>query len=220
MIAPTIVDSTPQVQAPRTWDKATAQARAGDYIRVPFAPVMSVVNRDVLETGQIWLLVKPVTGTYTEEWLLEPEPLVEKPQHSKQQPQPTGFAGDSVSCQLQPTQIDEARYKQGFAYGESDAHAKLYPGYDRVSCQYTAGYLAGYNSVFSPQPKAEVVKQAAEWKVTFNDRWQWYDVWVGDRCCREKAGSYKEAEQIAQRQIALDELIQRQNAIVLAAYAD
>ncbi len=57
MIAPTIVDSAPQVQAPRTWDKATAQAQVGDYIRVPFAPVMSVVNRDVLETGQIWLLV-------------------------------------------------------------------------------------------------------------------------------------------------------------------
>jgi len=220
MMKQTIVDAASQVQAPRTWDKATAQAQIGDYIRVPFAPVMSVVNRDLLESGQVWLLVKPVTGTCTEEWVLESEPLVEKPQHLEQQPQLTGFAGDSVSCQLRPAQIDEARYQQGFAHGESDAQAKLEPGYDRVSCQYTAGYLAGYNSVFSPQPKAEVAKQAAEWKVTFNDRWQWYDVWVGDRCCREKAGSYKEAEQIAQRQIALDELIQRQNAIVLAAYGD
>ncbi len=220
MIAPTIVDSTPQVQTAQTWDKATAQAQIGDYIYSPSAPVMRVVNRDVLETGQVWLLLKPTTASCTEEWVVEPEILIEAAQEPEQQPQPTGLAGDLMNCQLKPAHAPEVGYEKGFALGQSDAQARLWPGYKWVSCPFTDGYFAGYNSVFSTQAEVEVVKQAAEWSVTFNDRWQWYDVWVGDHCCREKAGSYREAEQIAQRQIALDELIQRQNAIVLAAYGD
>ncbi len=62
-----------QVSAPQIWDKPTASAQIGDYFHVPFMPVMCVVDRDVLEGGQVWLLVKPVTGSYSEEWVLEPE---------------------------------------------------------------------------------------------------------------------------------------------------
>jgi len=86
-------------------------------------------------------------------------------QHAELQLQPVEL--------LQPTQSTETRYQQGFNHGRADAQAKLYPGYARVSCQYTSGYLSGYNSVFSSQPEAEVVKQAADWTVTYNSRWQW-----------------------------------------------
>lgn len=66
----TLVESKPQTQSPQVWDKPTSQAQVGDYIRLSFAPVMCVVERDVLENGQVRLLLKPTTGTYSEEWVL------------------------------------------------------------------------------------------------------------------------------------------------------
>lgn len=55
-------------QAPQVWDKPTASAQVGDYFRIPFVPVMQVVEKDVLQDGQVWLLLKPVSGSYSEEW--------------------------------------------------------------------------------------------------------------------------------------------------------
>jgi|GEM_PF-6538724 len=105
-------------------------------------------------------------------------------------------------------QLTEVRYQQGFAHGQADAKARLFPGYDCVSCQYTAGYLAGYHSVNSSQ---------TEWSVTYNDKWHWYDVWVGDKWVG-RASNHQEAERVAQKYLAEKELIQKQNAIVRDAY--
>ena len=66
-----LTQDKPIVQANQVWDKPTALAQVGDYFHVPFTPVMQVVDRDTLEDGQVWLLVKPSTGSsYTEEWIV------------------------------------------------------------------------------------------------------------------------------------------------------
>ncbi len=116
-----------QVQAPKTWDKPTAQARVGDYIREPFQPIMVVVERDRLPDGKVWLLVKPVSASYTQEWVVEAEPA--QPPQQQQQPQqeptepiqPAGFAGDTVSVNLRPT------HKAFATMHEWEEAAKLIP---------------------------------------------------------------------------------------------
>jgi hypothetical protein len=98
-----------QVQAPQTWDKPTTQARVGDYIHEPFQPIMVVVDKDLLPNGKIWLLVKPVSARYTQEWVVDPEPALEPQQQQQSQQektepiQPVGFAGDTVGVNLRPT---------------------------------------------------------------------------------------------------------------------
>ena len=77
----TIVDSRIQAQAPRTWNQPTTQARVGDYIREPFMPIIVVVDKDLLPDGRVWLLVKPVSGFCTQEWILDP-PAKSKSQQS------------------------------------------------------------------------------------------------------------------------------------------
>lgn len=65
------------------------------------------------------------------------------------------------------------------------------------------------------QPEA---LQQVEWKVTYDSKWDWYYVWVGERLAG-RASNHEEAERLAQQYIATDELIRRQNAAVLLAYA-
>ena len=71
----TIVNSKshPQVKQPQIWDEPTALAQVGDEIRAPFTPMMQVVEREVLANGRVRLLVKPVSASYSEEWLVEPQ---------------------------------------------------------------------------------------------------------------------------------------------------
>ena len=59
-----------QSQAPQVWDKLTALAQIGDYFHVPFTPVMQVVEKGTHSDGRVWLLVKPVSALYTEEWVV------------------------------------------------------------------------------------------------------------------------------------------------------
>lgn len=102
-----------QVSSPKTWDKPTTQANIGDYIREPFQPIMVVVDKDTLPDGRVWLLVKPVSGSCTEEWIVEQELATEpatepqqqqQPQQEKTEPvQPAGFAGDTVAVDFRPT---------------------------------------------------------------------------------------------------------------------
>ncbi len=66
-----------QVQTHQTWNKETDQAQVGDYFHLPFMPVMCVVERDELESGEVRLLVRPVTGSYSEEWIIKPVAVVE-----------------------------------------------------------------------------------------------------------------------------------------------
>ena len=211
-----------QVGIPQVWNKATASAQIGDIIRIPFTSVMLVEDRDVLENGQVWLLVKPSTGSYSEEWVLEPEDSVETQQPAVEpQPQSAELAGDLLTYQLQPTQSAKTEFEQGCLHGQQDAGARLHPIYTKATCDYATGYVEGYNKVLNstqPEQQQQDTKKV-EWSVIYDSKWDWYQVWVGNRCCREKGASYEEGERIAQRYIATNELIKRQNAKVLAAYA-
>jgi len=42
-----------QASTPKIWNQLTAKAQIGDYIHAPFVPVMQVIDRDILESGQI-----------------------------------------------------------------------------------------------------------------------------------------------------------------------
>lgn len=257
MTTQTIVDSKTQTQsqASQVWDKLTHCAQIGDYFHVPFTPVMQVVDRDTLEDGQVWLLVRPSTGSSTEQWLLKPEQSIGTQQQPEQEPQPVGFAGDSVSVELQPAGEAIAEFDTGRCHGQRDAAERLHPLYMQPLSEYAAGYLEGYNSVLNPEvfprqtgtscnntddspftimqglrmslfvgqhcnpsPQTEVI-EAVGWSIQYDSNWDWYQVWVGDSCCEEKASSYEQAEQIAQRKIAANKFWQQHRQGVLAAYA-
>jgi len=119
-----------QALSPQTWNKPTTQARVGDYIREPFMPIIVVVDKDLLPDGRVWLLVKPVSGSCTQEWILDPP--AQQPQQQQQQEQepaePTqtavGYAGDTVGVDFRPT------YKTFATMVEwEEAAALIPPGY-------------------------------------------------------------------------------------------
>ncbi|OWY63797.1 hypothetical protein B7486_50930 [cyanobacterium TDX16] len=64
-----------QVSTPQVWNQPTAKANVGDVFHIPSTPIMQVVEKNTLPNGKIWLLVKPVSASCTEEWILEPEPV-------------------------------------------------------------------------------------------------------------------------------------------------
>ena len=208
-----------QVSTPKTWDKVTNQAEIDDYFYLPYTPVMQVVEKDILKDGRVWLRVKPMSSLYTEEWVLEPEPAV-KPSHQveKTAAQPDGFAGDSVSTLLQPTQSALREFDSGQHHGQQDATEKLHPMYTEANCQYSAGYLEGYNSTLNPK-QLETVAPPLSWSVTYSAEWDWYIVWVADRAVG-RAFNHEEAEQKAQQYIAGNKFWQEHRQAVLAAYAD
>lgn len=208
-----------QVRTPKTWNKATSQAEIGDTFRIPYTPIFQVVEKEILKSGRVWLKVKANSCSYSEEWLLEPEPA-EQPhlaQVDKTAGQPPGFAGDSTSCQLRPNWEAMEEFKHGRAHGLADASEKLEPICTEASCPYSAGYLEGYHRVFAPQPQPEVVKPP-QWSVIYNSTWDWYIVWVGDRAVG-RAANAEQGEKIAQRYIAADKFWQEHREKVLATYA-
>jgi hypothetical protein len=77
-----------QVSERKIWNQPTAKAQIGDYIRVSCAPVMRVVDRDVLSGGQVRLLVKPTSASGTEEWVLSPEAEQPPAPQPTSQPEP------------------------------------------------------------------------------------------------------------------------------------
>lgn len=207
------------VSAPQIWDKPTPLAQVGDIIRIPFVPVMQVVDRDILKDGRVWLLVRPTTGSTTEEWVVEPLQVEERQQQLLQKPQDEPLAaGDSVRDRLQEKLEAIEEFEMGRRYGQHDAAGRLHPICTEATCPFSTGYLEGYSSFSSVQQQPQPVKQT-EWSVTYDPKWQWYQAWVGARCVGRGA-TYQEAERIAQQYIATDEMIRRQNAAVLAAYAD
>ena len=207
-----------QVSTPKVWDKVTSQAEIDDYFHIPYTPVMQVVEKEKLSDGRVWLKVKPMSSSYIEEWILEPELAVE-PSHQveKAVAQPNGFAGDSVSTLLRPTQSALREFDSGRHHGQQDAAERLHPMYTEASCQYSAGYLEGYNSILNPK-QPETVASPLSWSVTYNAEWDWYIVWVGDRAV-DRAMNYSEAEQIAQKFIAANKFWQEHRERVLAGYA-
>lgn len=207
-----------QVSTPKTWKKATAQAEIGDCFHIPFTPILQVVEKEILKSGRVWLKVKPTSSSYTEEWILEPELAVEpSEQVEKVVVQADGFAGDSVSTMLRPTQEALTEFDSGRHHGQQDAAERLHPMYTKVNCQYSAGYLAGYSN--TPNPKQpETATPPLSWSVTYNAEWDWYIVWVGERAV-DRAMNHEEAEQKAQKYIAADKFWQEHRQAVLAAYA-
>ena len=197
-----LVDSKPQTQSSKIWNKPTARAQIGDYFHIPYTPVMQVVDKDELEFGQVWLLLKPTTASYSEEWVLQPEAKQPPALQPAPQRQSTGFSGDSVGCQLrtpevkpiqpvttpeslpEPTPEVESEFDQGHSHGKHDALQGWHPSYKKPRTDYARGYLAGYNAVLNPiSPQVEVSKPV-EWTVSFDKKWHWYWVWVGEYCKR------------------------------------
>jgi len=152
-----------------------------------------------------------------------------------------GLAGDSVSCQLRshigsraarspkavPQQLEpdpeqtpkaETEFEQGCIHGQNDAKAKWHPIYTQPLTEYATGYLAGYSIVLNPVAEQPEVRHPLEWSVCLDPRWELYQAWVGSSCIGHGA-TYEEAERIAQGYIAVDEMIRRQNAAVMAADA-
>lgn len=216
-----------QVRTPKVWDELTLQAEIGDYFHLPYTPIMQVVKKETLSNGRVWLQVKPRSGSYLEEWILQPE-ISE--QHSQQQrlspldetevEQPVALTLDSLSCQLQPNQQADVEFEQGRCHGQLDAAERGHPIYSFASCSYSTGYLEGYKNTLNPpqqkpQPKATKPK---EWSVTYNSTWDWYIVWVDEHPVG-RAYTYEEAEQKAQRYIAVNKFWQKHGQAVLAAYA-
>lgn len=186
-----------QVSSPKTWDRATARVNVGDRIRAPFTPVMQVIDKDVYPNGQTWLLVKPNSGSYTEEWVLEAEEDIQQP------------------AEPQPLFEEEAEFKQGLEHGQHDAAKRLPAIYTHASCQYSAGYLNGYNS--TPTPQQTKAPAAPHWTVIYDGDY-WYKAYV-DRSLVGKATTYQKAEQMAQKAIASKDFWQEHRERVLASYA-
>jgi len=222
----TIVNSKSrsQVKQPQTWDKPTALAQVRDEIRASFTPVMQVVEREVLADGRVRLLVKPVFASTFEEWVLDPESVVEQQpitasSETTANKQPAGLAGDSVADRLQPDWEAIAEYSSGCTHGKHHAASRMPPICQEANCPYSQGYLNGYSSILFDSHSAPPTPKAVEWKVVYDPKWNLYQVWIGDRCLLEKAISYLEGERIAQKYMAAEELRRQQRELVVSAFA-
>ncbi len=227
-----------QVCAQKIWDKPTAKAQIGDYIRAPFVPVMQVIDREVLSSGQIWLLLKPTTASYAEEWVLEPEAKQPPAPQPAPQRKSTGFSGDSVGCQLRTLEVEaiqpvatpdtapeptpdvecESQFDLGRRHGQHDALRGWHLSYSEPVTEYATGYLAGYNAVLNPTSTQQAASLPVEWSVSLDPRWGLYQVWVGSSCLG-LAATHEQAERMAQAYVANGETIKRQNRAVMKAYA-
>lgn len=147
---------------------------------------------------------------------LENEELQQPPEPEQE---PVSKAWDKVSYQVQPATEAETEFEQGRLHGQNDALAGWHPIYKEPATEYATGYLSGYNGVLNPRTQPIDVSAPPEtWSVTYDPKWQWYQAWVGDQCIGQGT-THQEAERIAQKYIAINELIKRQNAAVMAAYA-
>ena len=178
-----------QVCAQKIWDKPTAKAQIGDYIRAPFVPVMQVIDSEVLSGGQIWLLLKPTTTSHTEEWVLEPEAKQPPTPQPALQRQSTGFSGDSVAYQLFKLEVEpiqpvttpetapeplpdvESQFDTGRTHGQHDASQGWHPIHSQPRTDYARGYLVGYNAVLNPIFPQVEVSNPVEWTVSFDKKW-------------------------------------------------
>jgi len=151
----------------------------------------------------------------------------------KPQPkQPGGLAGDSTGCQLRspnesPQQLEkepqaasklETEFELGRIHGRNDALAGWHPIYFEPVTEYSRGYLSGYNTGLNPTSPHEKASLPLEWALTLNQRWGWYDVWVGQRWIG-RAATEESAEGMARERIAKDSMIEGQNRAVRKAYA-
>ena len=95
----------------------------------------------------------------------------------------------------QPLFEEEAEFKQGSEHGQHDAAKRLPAIYTQASCQYSTGYLKGYNSTPTPQ-QTKASAKPPDWSVQYDGEY-WYKVWV-DRVLVGKATTSEKAERLAQ----------------------
>ena len=175
-----LTQSKPTIQVrsesiPKIWDRATTKANIGDTIHAPFTPVVKVVNKDVYTDGRVWLKVKPVTAScYTEEWVLDRE----------------------EDDALPPPQTE---FEQGRNHGRLDATDKSIPLYTEASCEYSQGYVQGYNALAKPVVPTPVALPLT-WSVTHNPTDPWYVIWVDERAIG-RAFDHEEAVRVAQQTV-------------------
>ena len=111
----------------------------------------------------------------------------------------------------------QTEFEQGRNHGRLDATEKSIPLYTEATCEYSKGYVEGYNVL--AKPPVPTPPKPRTWSVTYNSNWQWYVVWVGDRAIG-RASDHQEAEQIGQKYIAGKKFWQEHRERVLADYAD
>ena len=136
----------------------------------------------------------------------------------EKEPQQVCNAWDEESYQLQPATEEETEFEQGRLHGQNDAEAQWHPIYKEPATEYATGYLSGYNAVLNPKTQPIEVSTPQEWSVSYDSTWQWYQAWVGFKCIGQGT-TRQEAERLAQKYIAINEIIRRQNAVVMTAYA-
>lgn len=144
-------------------------------------------------------------------------PLQQAQANSKAIKQAQQPAGDSAGCQLRLDWEAVAEYESGIAHGRLDAANRMPTICTEASCPYSEGYLTGYNEIERSHPQPESVAPP-QWSVTWNATWQWYEVWVGDAWVG-RASNHEEAERIAQKYKAAEELRTAHRELVLAAFA-
>lgn len=216
-----------QAIAQKTWDKPTAQANIGDRFQIPHIAFMQVMDKDILPDGQVRLLVKPLSGGATEEWLIEPEAVIESSAPPSTHLQNTPIEQpvlDYPSCKLQPAWSAMQEYDKGTWWGKCDASARRKPLYTKASCPHSTGYLDAYNRFMqinqqSKQPPE--TKKPTQWQVVYAPDWDWdwYITWVEGEYIG-KYCSYQEAECAAQKYIAAEQARLQHRELVLSAYAE
>ncbi len=152
---------------------------------------------------------------------LTPQPQPQQTQSNlsatKQAQHPVGWAGDSTGCQLRLDWQAVEKYESGLAHGKLDAANQMPPICIEATCHYSQGYLAGYNDILNSKEQPETAAPP-QWSVTWNAKWQWYEVWVG-KTHAGRASNHEEAERIAQKYKAAEELRCSHRELVLATFA-
>ena len=121
-----------------------------------------------------------------------------------------GLAKDSVSCQLQLIKEAQQECDQSNHHDQTEAKE-----FRETSSRHGLTHST-YNNTLNPRPQPEIAKPQ-KWSVHYDNKWGWYQVWVGARCV-SRASTYESGERMAQQYLAVDEMIQRQNQAVLAKY--
>lgn len=158
------------------------------------------------------------TGVCDKEIEAVEEELQEPVLEPMPQPQPAGVDSNLTSCQSRPAHEALSQFEQGNQHGQHDADVGWHPIYAEALSEYATGYLSGYNAVLNSTTEETEASKQLEWLVYLDSRWGLYQAWVNNRCIGI-GSTHEEAERKAQAYIATDELIKRQNAAVLAAYA-
>ncbi|OWY64512.1 hypothetical protein B7486_46920 [cyanobacterium TDX16] len=185
---------------------------------------MQVAQREVLADGRVRLLVQPVSASYSEEWIVESQVIVERQQLTparSEKPETAhlaGLTGDRVENQLQPDWEAIAEYESGCIHGKHDAAARIPPICREANCPYSQGYLAGYSSMKADSQPPVQNPKSIDWSVVRDPIWDLYQVWVENRCLLQKATSYEQGESIAQNYIAAEELRSSYRELFIAGF--